>query len=92
MTVYKLPAQEALRRLGEFDAIIDARSEGEFELDHLPHAVNWPVLNNEERAIVVIVDQFDPEASGRPATIVVSTDGEYQLRGTIPANRVIVGR
>jgi tRNA 2-selenouridine synthase len=34
---------------GGFSAIIDARSENEYALDHLPGAVNWPSLNNEER-------------------------------------------
>ena len=38
--------------LAEFDAIIDARSPAEFELDHVPGAVNLPVLSNEERAEV----------------------------------------
>jgi tRNA 2-selenouridine synthase len=32
--------------------IIDARSEGEFELGHLPNAQNIPILNNEERVVV----------------------------------------
>lgn len=32
-----------------FSAVIDARSPGEFALDHLPHAVNWPSLNDDER-------------------------------------------
>ncbi len=35
-----------------FDTIIDARSPAEFALDHLPGAINCPVLNDEERAIV----------------------------------------
>ena len=38
-----------LPQLGEFDAIIDVRSEGEFALDHIPGAINCPVLDNEER-------------------------------------------
>ncbi|NBW67483.1 MAG: tRNA 2-selenouridine(34) synthase MnmH [Betaproteobacteria bacterium] len=37
---------------GGFDAIIDARSEDEYALDHLPYAVNWPSLNNAERIAV----------------------------------------
>ena len=37
---------------GGFDTIIDARSEDEYALDHLPHAVNWPSLNNTERITV----------------------------------------
>lgn len=30
-------------------AVIDARSESEFALDHLPGAINWPSLSDEER-------------------------------------------
>jgi len=37
---------------GGFSTIIDARSEDEYALDHLPGAVNWPSLNNEERIVV----------------------------------------
>ena len=35
-----------------FDAIIDVRSPAEFAEDHVPGAVNMPVLSNEERAQV----------------------------------------
>ena len=35
-----------------FDSIIDARSPAEFALDHIPGAINCPVLNDEERHIV----------------------------------------
>ena len=34
------------------DTVIDARSPAEFAQDHLPGAVNWPVLDDEERRIV----------------------------------------
>lgn len=43
---------DILPGLDRFDAIIDARSEGEFALDHLPGAINCPVLNDEERVRV----------------------------------------
>ncbi len=36
----------------EFDTIIDVRSPAEFAEDHLPGAINLPVLDNEERARV----------------------------------------
>ena len=52
MSLTPLPAAEALHRLAEFDTLIDARSEGEFDEDHLPGAVNWPTLNNQERILV----------------------------------------
>jgi len=35
-----------------FDTLIDARSPAEFALDHLPGAINCPVLDDEERRIV----------------------------------------
>lgn len=36
----------------QFDVLIDARSPGEFAIDHLPGAINCPVLDDEERRIV----------------------------------------
>jgi len=47
-----LPFGEILPRLGAFDAIIDVRSPSEFAEDHLPGAINLPVLNDEERVRV----------------------------------------
>lgn len=38
--------------LAAFDTIIDARSPAEFALDHIPGAINCPVLDDEERRIV----------------------------------------
>ncbi|WP_298011168.1 tRNA 2-selenouridine(34) synthase MnmH [uncultured Aquabacterium sp.] len=35
-----------------FDCLIDARSPAEFALDHIPGAINLPVLDDEERCIV----------------------------------------
>ena len=55
MSLQRMPAEQALERMvgpGGFSAIIDARSEGEFDQDHLPGAVNWPSLNNEQRIVI----------------------------------------
>ncbi len=52
MGLRRTPAEELLHRLAEFDAVIDARSESEFAEDRLPGAVNWPTLNDAERALV----------------------------------------
>jgi tRNA 2-selenouridine synthase len=38
-----------LPQLEQFDTIIDVRSEAEFALDHIPGAINCPVLDNEQR-------------------------------------------
>jgi tRNA 2-selenouridine synthase len=41
-----------LAQLDDFDEVVDVRSPAEFALDHVPTAVNCPVLDNEERARV----------------------------------------
>jgi len=38
-----------LPQLDTFDCIIDARSQSEYALDHIPGAINCPVLDDEER-------------------------------------------
>lgn len=43
---------QELRDLNIYDLIIDARSPREYEEDHIPGAVNMPVVNNEEYAEV----------------------------------------
>ena len=71
MSVFKISANEALQQLSRFDAVIDARSEDEFALDHLPGAVNWPTLNNEERRVIgTLYKQVNPfEAKKRGAAL-----------------------
>ncbi|MFC7460666.1 tRNA 2-selenouridine(34) synthase MnmH [Hydrogenophaga defluvii] len=71
MSVHKISATEALQHLAAFDAVIDARSEAEFAEDHLPGAVNWPTLNNEERRVIgTLYKQVNPfEAKKRGAAI-----------------------
>ena len=39
-------------QVSEFDEVIDVRSEGEYGDDHIPGAINCPVLDNSERALV----------------------------------------
>jgi len=52
VSLIPIAASQALKRLDSFSAIVDARSESEFALDHLPGAVNWPSLNDAERVSV----------------------------------------
>jgi len=52
MPLTPVSAVDGLARLDHYDAIIDARSEGEFALDRMPGAVNWPSLNDAERALI----------------------------------------
>ena len=52
MGLERISAEHVLGKLTEFAEVIDARSEGEYAEDHLPGAVNWPSLHDEERKIV----------------------------------------
>lgn len=52
MSLTPVSAAEALARLEGYDTVIDARSESEFALDRVPGAVNWPSLNDAERALI----------------------------------------
>jgi tRNA 2-selenouridine synthase len=52
MTPKLVGAAEAMAALERYDAIIDVRSPSEFAEDHLPGALNWPVLSDDERARV----------------------------------------
>lgn len=52
MPVQTLPAVEVLRHLDRFSTVIDARSEDEYALDHVPGAINWPTLDNAERITI----------------------------------------
>ncbi|WP_296491296.1 tRNA 2-selenouridine(34) synthase MnmH [Rhodoferax sp.] len=69
MSLTPVSATEIIARLADFDAIIDARSEAEYQEDHLPGAVNWPTLNNAERIeIGTLYKQVNPfEARKRGA-------------------------
>lgn len=52
MSVTQLTSAEMLADLGRFDTLIDARSPSEYAEDHLPGAINLPVLDDDERRIV----------------------------------------
>jgi tRNA 2-selenouridine synthase len=60
----------SLAALREFDAILDARSPGEFAEDHLPGAISVPVLDDAERALVGTIykqqSAFEAKRAGAP--------------------------
>lgn len=68
MSLDRISAEDALARLGQFSTVIDARSEGEYAEDHLPGAVNWPSLHDDERKIVGTrykqISQFEAKKLG----------------------------
>ena len=52
MPLSAITAAEALAQLDAFDTVIDARSPAEYAEDRLPGAVNWPSLDDDQRAEV----------------------------------------
>jgi tRNA 2-selenouridine synthase len=52
MSLAAVAAVDFVDKPQQFDCVIDARSPAEFAEDHLPGALNWPVLDDEQRRIV----------------------------------------
>jgi tRNA 2-selenouridine synthase len=62
-----------LAQLAEFDEVIDVRSPAEFALDHVPDAVNCPVLDDAERASVgTLYKQASPFDAKKAGAALVS--------------------
>lgn len=68
----------------EFDDIIDVRSPAEFAMDHIPGAINLPVLSNEERARVgTIYVQQDAFLARKIGAALVSRNAAAHLEGPL---------
>ena len=89
MSVQSVPAGEVIARLDDFGAIIDARSEAEYAEDHLPGAVNWPSLNDDERKrIGTLYVQVSPfEAQKRGAALVAANIARHIERDVVDKPR-----
>jgi tRNA 2-selenouridine synthase len=62
-----------LAQLGEFDALIDARSPAEFADDHIPNALSCPVLDNEQRIQVgTLYKQVSPFDARKLGAVLVA--------------------
>ncbi len=57
---YTIGITEAVAELGRFDAIVDVRSPAEFAEDRMPGAINWPVLDDQERHDVGLLYASSP--------------------------------
>ena len=68
MSLVRMQADAVVAQLETFATIVDARSESEFALDHLPGAVNWPTLHDDERQAIgtmyVQVSAFEAKKRG----------------------------
>ncbi len=69
---------------GRFDDIIDVRSPGEFAEDHLPGAINLPVLDDEQRAQVgTIYKQVSPFDARRVGAALVAANAARHIAGPL---------
>ncbi len=68
-----IACDEALAQLARFDAILDVRSPGEFAEDHVPGALNVPVLDDAQRAEVGTLNrQVSAFAARRRGAVLVA--------------------
>lgn len=85
MSLDRISAEDALGTLGRFSDVIDARSEGEYAEDHLPGAVNWPSLHDDERKVVGTqykqINQFEAKKLG--AALVAKNIAEHIQRDVL---------
>ena len=69
-----------LAQMDEFDDIIDVRTPAEFAEDHLPGAINCPVLTDEERIIVgTLYKQESPFAARKVGAAMVAKNIAHHL-------------
>ncbi|MBA3023194.1 MAG: tRNA 2-selenouridine(34) synthase MnmH [Gammaproteobacteria bacterium] len=69
-----------LSQLGDFDEIIDVRTPAEFADDHIPGAINCPVLSNEERVTVgTLYKQVSPFEARKVGAALISRNIAHHL-------------
>jgi tRNA 2-selenouridine synthase len=75
-----LPADQVIAELDSFDSIIDVRSPAEFALDHIPGAINCPVLNDAERITVgTLYKQESPFEARKLGAAIVARNIAHHL-------------
>ncbi|WP_027795517.1 tRNA 2-selenouridine(34) synthase MnmH [Paraburkholderia acidipaludis] len=75
-----------IEQIGEFDEIIDVRTPLEYAEDHVPGAVNAPVMSNEERVIVGTLYKASPFDATRVGAAIAARNIAHHL-DTIFADR-----
>lgn len=79
----KNPQQASLDELSRFDAIIDTRSPAEFAEDHVPGALNFPVLDDAQRAEVgTLYKQVSPFDARKLGAAMVAENIAGHLRAS----------
>jgi tRNA 2-selenouridine synthase len=70
-----------LSQLGDFDEIIDVRTPAEFAEDHIPGAINCPVLSDEERiAVGTLYKQVSPFEARKVGAALIAKNIAHHLQ------------
>ncbi|MDR0996385.1 MAG: tRNA 2-selenouridine(34) synthase MnmH [Zoogloeaceae bacterium] len=72
MSVFARDFQVPLTEIGAFDALIDVRSPAEYAEDHIPGAINLPVLDDDERREVGTLYAQNPFAARKLGAALVA--------------------
>jgi tRNA 2-selenouridine synthase len=68
-----------IEQIGEFDEIVDARTPLEYAEDHIPGAINAPVLSNEERVRVGTLYKSSPFDATRLGAAIAARNIAHHL-------------
>ncbi|HEY5800623.1 MAG TPA: tRNA 2-selenouridine(34) synthase MnmH [Burkholderiaceae bacterium] len=78
-----LPFSQVLPEIGQYDTIIDVRTPAEYAEDHIPGAINCPVLDNDERVrIGTLYKQTGPFEAKKAGAALVAKNIAYHLEHT----------
>jgi tRNA 2-selenouridine synthase len=84
MSVHLISAEQAMAQLNQFDAILDARTEGEHAEDHLPGALSWPSLNNAQRIQVgTLYKQVNPFEAQKVGAALVAKNIAHHIENHV---------
>lgn len=69
----------SITQLHEFDEVIDVRSPGEYAEDHIPGAINCPVLNDAERTHIGTLYQQSPFEAKKAGAALIARNIAHHL-------------
>jgi tRNA 2-selenouridine synthase len=78
-----ITAAQALSSIKPSTCLIDVRSPAEFALDHVPGAINLPVLDDQERAIIGTLHATHPFEARRRGASMVAVNIARMLEGPL---------
>ena len=86
--ITRVSSDISLAEADKFDTIIDVRSPAEFADDHIPGAINLPVLDDQQRSeIGVIYTQVNPFTAKKAGAALVAQNIAAHLQTSLQIKR-----